>query len=119
MDVAMVPEAPAESLLPARDVQAHCGAKKQQVPEECLPEGRLLGGGEGACEEHSRISDPRLKEGEKTTRPPQRRRDPLAPATEEGTHRDQSLVHKVVFLKVANDIAITHNISICSHHYVF
>lgn len=53
----------------------------------------------GRCEEHSRISDPRLKEGEKTTRPPQRRRDPLAPATEEGTHRDQSWFTRLFFLK--------------------
>lgn len=64
MDVAMVSEAAAESPLPAQDVQAQCGAKKQQVPEEFLPERGCRG--EEACEEHSRISDPRLKEGEKT-----------------------------------------------------
>lgn len=70
MDVAMVSEAAAESPLPAQDVQAECGAKKKQpVPEECLPECGCRG--EEACEERSRISDPRLKGGEKTKRPPQ------------------------------------------------
>lgn len=95
----MVPEAPAESLLPARDVQAHCGAKNNKCQKNVFLKGGCLVGGEGACEEHSRISDPRLKGGEKTTSPPQRRRDPLAPATEEGTHRDQSWFTRLFFLK--------------------